>query len=365
MVTVLKPGPAKSSFDVWNPTCSFSMGNSVLRLAPRGYPWPPRISFHPTFSSVLALCFTLCLLKSSGVSSLTHSTFGSSSAIQVIGYKRKGRSGNWALFWALSERAIYWCVLIGSLHTEREHWDGEDEKDIHKWEQVLFSINSFSFSHLPVLNLNIWPDKVAPLSSPCPPHPALSANLALLPGMEAWRQLVFSFAVSPCLKFHRWFIILFINEGLNSLSFSLNCMILLASSHSTLAQTGQIWCFSTCWGLALHVVELILSAWGGWVCWSWELREKERKGEKGNKSSWQRGKAGSHLSPSLWEGSYVWGRIIPLQSRNRAVPRVGTVYLRATHKIIESQNGLGWKGPQRSPGSNPRFNSVEGRFANH
>lgn len=104
------------------------------------------------------------------------------------------------------------------------------------------------------------------------------------PSCLGWQQLVFSFAAFPCLKFPGWFIIIFINEGLNSLSFSLNCMILLlASSHSTLAQTGQIWCFLHVEDLALYVIELVLcascSAWGGWVCWQWELREKERERE--------------------------------------------------------------------------------------
>lgn len=57
---------------------------------------------------------------------------------------------------------IYWCVQVGPVcadpETEKKrppHWDRKDEKDINKSERMLFSINSFIFSHLPDLNQNI------------------------------------------------------------------------------------------------------------------------------------------------------------------------------------------------------------------
>lgn len=59
---------------------------------PEGYPWPSLISLHPTLSSASALSLTPCSLKSTGVVSLTQRTFGSSPAIQIMGYKRKDRS---------------------------------------------------------------------------------------------------------------------------------------------------------------------------------------------------------------------------------------------------------------------------------
>lgn len=97
MVAVLKPGLAASSLPrsllgitlvhlEWAAqryVCRRSMSLTILCFIP------------PNF--LLALSLTLHSLKLTGFTSLTQGTFGSGSAIRVMGYKRKGRSGNRAL----------------------------------------------------------------------------------------------------------------------------------------------------------------------------------------------------------------------------------------------------------------------------
>lgn len=134
MVAVLKPGPAVPSL------AHSLLGITLVHLAwaAQCYACPERGSL--TILPTSALSLTFHLLKLLRFISLSQETFGSGSGIQVMGYKRKGRSAT-ELCPNCSRRVIYWCVQTGSLPADPEmenkramHWDRRDEKDLTKGE---------------------------------------------------------------------------------------------------------------------------------------------------------------------------------------------------------------------------------------